>query len=212
MTRPNYGRLTAWLIAAWFAASLSAAALGLIQTEPGRPPFPLLVAVAVPLGAFGLWYAASRSFREFVLALSPRALTLVQSWRTAGFVFLVLARYRILPAGFALPAGWGDIAIGATAVFVASRLAVPKHRGIFILWQLLGMLDLVTAVTLGATAALVNPNGIPTTPMTVLPMSLIPTFAVPLLFLLHIICIAQARGWAKEQITGLGSGLNSVAV
>jgi hypothetical protein len=212
MTRPNYGRLTAWLIAAWFAASLSAAALGLIQTEPGRPPFPLLVAVAVPLGAFGLWYAASRSFREFVLALSPRALTLVQSWRTAGFVFLVLARYRILPAGFALPAGWGDIAIGATAVFVASRLAVPKHRGIFILWQLLGMLDLVTAVTLGATAALVNPNGIPTTPMTALPMSLIPTFAVPLLFLLHIICIAQARGWAKEQSTGLGSGLNSVAV
>ena len=89
---------------------------------------------------------------------------------------------------------------------------MPKHRGIFILWQLLGMLDLVTAVTLGATAALVNPNGIPTTPMTALPMSLIPTFAVPLLFLLHIICIAQARGWAKEQSTGLGSGLNSVAV
>jgi hypothetical protein len=48
--------------------------------------------------------------------------------------------------------------------------------------------------------------------MTALPMSLIPTFAVPLLFLLHIICIAQARGWAKEQSTGLGSGLNSVAV
>jgi hypothetical protein len=68
------------------------------------------------------------------------------------------------------------------------------------------------AVTLGATAALVNPNGIPTSPMTVLPMSLIPTFAVPLLFLLHIICIAQARGWAKEQTTGRGRGLNSVAV
>jgi hypothetical protein len=212
MTRPNYGRLTAWLIAAWFAASLSAAALGLIQTGPRRPPLPLLVAVVVPLGAFGIWYAASRSFREFVLALSPRALTLVQSWRTAGFVFLVLARYRILPAGFALPAGWGDIAIGATAVFVASRLAVPQHRRVFILWQLLGMLDLVMAVTLGATAALVNPNGIPTAPMTVLPMSLIPTFAVPLLFLLHTICIAQARHWAKEQSTVLGTGLDSVAV
>jgi len=108
----------------------------------------------VPLGAFGIWYAASRSFREFVLALNPRALTLVQSWRTAGFVFLVLARYHILPASFALPAGWGDIAVGATAVFVASRLAVSKHRRAFILWQLLGMLDLVMAVTLGATAAL----------------------------------------------------------
>jgi hypothetical protein len=212
MTRPNYGRLTTWLIAAWFATSLSAAALGWVKTDPGRPPLPLLLAVVVPLGAFGIWYAASRSFREFVLGLNPRALTLVQSWRTAGFVFLVLARYRILPASFALTAGWGDIAVGATALFVASRLTVPKHRRVFILWQLLGMLDLVTAVTLGAIVALVNPNGIPTTPMTELPMSLIPTFAVPVLFLLHIICIAQAKRWTKERSTGLGARLDSVAV
>jgi hypothetical protein len=212
MRKTNYGRITAWLIAAWFAISLTAAALGLIQRDPGRPPLPLLVAVVVPLAAFGIWYTASGSFREFVMGLSPQALTLVQSWRIAGFVFLVLARYRILPLSFALPAGWGDIAIGATAIFVASRLAVPKHRRVFIFWQLLGMLDLVTAVTMGATAALLNPNGIPTSPMGVLPLSLIPTFAVPLFFLLHVICIAQARGWAKEKNRGLETRFDSVAV
>jgi hypothetical protein len=74
------------------------------------------------------------------------------------------------------------------------------------------MLDLVTAVTLGATVALINPNGIPTSPMTVLPMSLIPTFAVPLLLLLHIICIAQALRWAKERSKNLGNRFDSVAV
>jgi hypothetical protein len=31
--------------------------------------------------------------------------------------------------------------------------------------------------------------------MTVLPMSYIPTFAVPLFLILHIICIAQTRLW-----------------
>jgi hypothetical protein len=34
--------------------------------------------------------------------------------------------------------------------------------------------------------------------MTVLPMSYIPTFAVPLFLILHIICIAQARRWPAD--------------
>jgi hypothetical protein len=36
--------------------------------------------------------------------------------------------------------------------------------------------------------------------MTVLPLSLIPTFAVPLLFILHFICIAQALRWPTPQV------------
>jgi hypothetical protein len=35
--------------------------------------------------------------------------------------------------------------------------------------------------------------------MTVLPLSLIPTFAVPLLLILHAISIAQARRWPQLQ-------------
>jgi len=64
------------------------------------------------------------------------------------------------------------------------------------------MVDLVTAVTLGATAGLINPQGVPTALMTVLPLSVIPTFLVPLFMMLHIICIAQARRWKARQSTG----------
>jgi hypothetical protein len=32
--------------------------------------------------------------------------------------------------------------------------------------------------------------------MTVLPLSLISTFGVPLMIILHVICIAQARQWS----------------
>jgi hypothetical protein len=103
----------------------------------------------------------------------------------------------VLPAVFALPAGYGDMAIGATAAFVAWRLADPAHRSSFILWQILGILDLVIAVSTGTTAAWLSPQGPSTAPMTVLPLSLIPTFLVPLFVMLHIICIAQARTWTS---------------
>jgi hypothetical protein len=48
---------------------------------------------------------------------------------------------------------------------------------------------------MGFTFVLLNPHGIPTALMTVLPLSLIPTFLVPFFLMLHIICIAQARAW-----------------
>ncbi len=147
---------------------------------------------------FSLWFARSEPFRRFVLALNPRTLTMVQSWRAGGFVFLALYTYGLLPGLFALPAGLGDFAVGATASLVALKLADANHRSRFILWQALGILDLVIAVTLGATASLIDPHGIPTSPMTVLPLSLIPTFAVPMLLILHLICIAHARRWPAQ--------------
>jgi hypothetical protein len=61
------------------------------------------------------------------------------------------------------------------------------------------MIDLVTAVGLGTTARMVDPAG-SMAPMTTLPLSLVPTFFVPLLFILHIICISQARAWSTSSI------------
>jgi len=55
------------------------------------------------------------------------------------------------------------------------------------------MFDLAPAVTMGAVSSILWPHGVNTAVVTALPLSLIPTFAVPLLLMLHIICIAQAR-------------------
>ncbi len=194
----NYARVTAGLFAAWFIAALAASALHVFSTVPSRPPIALGLAALLPIVGFSLWFAGSESFRRFVLTLNPSTLTLVQSWRIGGFVFLTLYTFGLLPGLFAWPAGLGDMFIGATASLVALKLANPDHRSRFILWHALGILDLVTAVTLGATASLIQPSGIPTTPMTMLPLSLIPTFIVPLLLIFHLICIAQARRWPAQ--------------
>ena len=167
--------------------------------------------MTIPIVAFLLCFATSAAFRQFALSLNPRTLTFVQSWRIAGFTFLVLYAAGILPGVFALPAGGGDIAIGATAPLVAVKLANFNHRRGFIFWQILGISDLVMAVTLGTIARLISPDGVGTGVMTVLPLSLIPTFAVPLLIMLHVICIAQARQWTERQYSHVGEQLSSSA-
>jgi hypothetical protein len=208
----KYAKLTAGLIGAWFVFSLTASALHVYQTGPGDPPLPLGLAALTPIILFLVWFSLSPGLRQFTMSLSPRVLTIVQSWRIAGFVFLVLAAYGILPEIFARSAGWGDIFIGATAPLVALKLASPNHRRSFLLWQMLGITDLVLAVTLGTLARVIDPHGVPTNAMTVLPMSLIPTFGVPLFLILHIICIAQARRWSAQQPLKIGEPLPSTAV
>ena len=99
--------------------------------------------------------------------------------------------------------------IGVTAPFAALRLANPAHRKAFILWQVLGITDLVNALALGALAGVIDPHGIPTAAMTVLPMSYIPTFAVPLFLILHIICIAQARRWPVTHFAATGNSFQT---
>lgn len=195
----RYAKLTSWLIGAWFVVSLLASGLHLYQNSPNQPPLPLGLAALTPVIVFFVWFALSASFREFTMSLNVRALTVVQTLRIVGYVFLVLASYGILPRMFALSAGWGDIVIGATAALAAFNLATPKRRGSFIVWQLLGIADLVNAVLMGTLGRVIDPHGIPMGAMAVLPLSLIPTFGVPLFLILHVICIAQARRWPAEQ-------------
>lgn len=196
----RYAKLTSWLLGAWFVVSLAASGLHLYQNSPNQPPLPLGLAALTPLIAFFAWFALSASFREFTMSLNVRALTVIQTLRIVGYVFLVLASYGILPRLFALSAGWGDILIGATAALAAFNLATPMRRRSFIVWQLLGIADLVNAVLLGTLGGVIDPHGIPMGAMTVLPLSLIPTFGVPLFLILHVICIAQALRWPAQEI------------
>jgi hypothetical protein len=211
MNNASYGKLTAGLIAVWFTFALSASALQLFKTDPTLPPLALGLAALIPVAAFLIWFATSAGFRQFALSLNPRTLTIVQSWRIAGFTFLALYSFGLLPGVLALPAGWGDIVIGATAPLAAIKFANFSRRRAFVFWQILGILDLVTAMTLGTTARLISPREMAPSIMTVLPMSLIPTFGVPLFVMLHVICIAQAMRWKGRQDLHLGEQLVSAA-
>ncbi len=191
----TYRKFIAGLVAGWFVFTFFASALHVFNNDSNRIGLAVALAAVAPIVTFWLWFTVSEKFRRFILSLNPRILTGVQSWRILGFVFVLLEAHSILPSTFALPAGYGDMAIGATASFVAWKLAHPGHRNSFILWQALGIADLVMAVGLGVTVSLLSPQSISMAAMTVLPLSLVPVFAVPLLLICHIICIEQARAW-----------------
>jgi len=191
----NYKKVTTGIIVGWFIFALSASALDLFKNDPNSIGLAVAIAALTPIIVFSLWFAASAGFRQFALSLDPRIFTSAQASRIIGFTFVLLEVRGVLPAIFAWPAGYGDMAIGMTAAFVAWKLAEPGHRNSFILWQVLGIADLVLAVSLGTTARLLDPQGASMVAMTVLPLSLVPTFLVPLFVIFHLICIAQARTW-----------------
>jgi hypothetical protein len=196
--------LVAFLFTAWLALVFILGARGAFVGQPGSPPLALLISFVVPLSLFLIGYQTIRPFRDFVLSADLRIIVGMQAWRWAGFGFLTLYTYRVLPGIFAWPAGVGDMLVGITAVTVlASLLRSPAFAASkrFVLWNLLGILDLAVAVSIGALVPLFAPNlygTVTTSPMAQLPLVLIPAYLVPTFLMLHLTALFQSRRAAKH--------------
>jgi len=187
------------IVAFWLLAIVVLGMAGVFEAGPGRPPLPLLVALVTPPALFLIAYQVSTAFRGFVLGLDLRMLTAMQTWRVLGGMFLFLYAFDLRPALFAFPAGIGDVAVGVAAVFVLRAMLDdhPHWRRRVLLLNLGGLLDFVGAI---ATGVLTSNSAIglfaPATPMPsmgLMPLSLIPTFAVPLWIIIHFASLLQLR-------------------
>jgi hypothetical protein len=202
-TSSGIATLVAFFFAAWLTLVIVLAARGAFAGTPGAPPLALLIGLVGPLSVFLVGYQTIRPLRDFVLSADLRLIVGMQAWRWAGFGFLALYTYRVLPGIFAWPAGVGDMLVGITAVPVlSSLLRNPKFAAgkRFVLWNLLGILDLVVAVSMGALVPLLAPNfyeSTNTAPMTQLPLVLIPAFLVPAFLMLHLTALFQSRRLAR---------------
>jgi len=198
--RAGLGRTRAALLAGaapvlfggWFTASAVIAGHGWYHARLGHGVPWLPVAAA---GFFGTLLALRRIpavARALAAPGTVNRLELPHSFRAAeGTAFLATMALGHLPALFALPAGLGDIAAGLAAPLVARRLAHGGGRRAALWFNTFGMTDLITALTLGALTGFqllnVTPSG---APISELPLALIPTAAVPLLFALHITSVS----------------------
>jgi hypothetical protein len=188
----------------WLLLVVSLGASGAFVGPPGRPPLPIAIGVTAPLVLFFACLRLTPSFREFVLTLDLRLIAGMQAWRWAGLGFLSLYAHNVLPAIFALPAGLGDMAIGATAPWIILALARRPGfaaSGTFIRWNVLGILDLLIAISIGTASALFAtgaPGEISTAPMATLPLLLIPAFLVPFFLMLHVTALMQSRQTPAE--------------
>lgn len=195
----------ALVLAAWFVLIVALGAAGAFVTPLGSPPLPIALGATVPLALFFAGLGLSRPFRDFVAAIDLRLILGVQAWRFAGFTFLVLYAYDLLPGAFALPAGLGDIAIAATAPLVLFAVVQqPRFVAgrIFAVWNALGILDLVVAVGSGALSATFASGAvgeITMLPMGRLPLVIVPAYFVPIFIMLHVAALMQARRAAAKR-------------
>ncbi len=198
--RAGQGRRSAALLAGgaavvlggWFTASAVIAGHGWYHARLGHGVPWMPVVVVGFLAALLVLRRIPVVSRALAAPGMVSRLELPHSFRAAeGSAFLAVMALGHLPALFALPAGLGDVAAGIAAPLVARSLARGGSRRAALWFTAFGMTDLIVALTLGALTGFqlvnVTPSG---APISELPLALIPTAAVPLLFALHITSVS----------------------
>ena len=198
--------LVAAALALWFFLILAAGATGALAGPIG-PGIPGVgIAVLIPIALMSLLVLGTARGRDLVRQAPLNALVSVNVLRILGITFVLLYWAKRLPAPFALAAGWGDVGVGLLAIPLAlslTRRASTIPKGMLVMWNVLGVADLVTAVTLGATSSpgplQLFHNGPSSAIMASLPWILIPCFLVPLFFFIHLCIFYRLRTLRSKQ-------------
>ena len=174
---------------AWFALIWLIALTEAFRVFP--PLLPLAIFAPVVVGL--VLIIRSRRIAAALDAMPPSWLVGLQVYRIFGGAFLVQLALGNLSPVFALPAGTGDVLVGVLALPVAFYLARHERSGraLAVGWNLLGILDLLTAITLGFLASTGRLGGAPR-PL-VYPLLMVPAFGVPLSFILHGVSLWQLK-------------------
>jgi hypothetical protein len=149
-----------------------------------RPPAPQLMLAGITIALL----VAARHWpplREFVRTVDLRALVLFHVTRFVGFYFLALHARGELPWAFAVPGGWGDIAVAATALpLLLVRADTPAGRRAYLTWNVFGLVDILGVVLTAARLAFRDPASM--SALLELPLSLLLTFVVPIIVATHV--------------------------
>jgi hypothetical protein len=208
MTMPlsTVQKLTTVTIAGlWIGLAVALATTGIYATQ--ATPVPAVgVMVGLPVIVVGGAALLSVRVREALLALPVPLLVGLNTMRIfAGGFMVVLALQGRLSGPFPQFAGWGDVIVGLTAIPLAAAAArsFSRNRGAVLAWNILGTLDLVTAVSLGVLSAPGSPlqnfgETIGSTAMWWLPWSNIPTLLVPFYLITHGIIFARLARSSRQ--------------
>lgn len=179
------GVVTYLVLAIWSGAVLTAIVAG-VFAGGGASQLLLPAAQAIPIAAVAIGYRAWPRFRTYLLTLDLRLVLTAQLWRVIGIAFLFALAFDQLPAGFAVPAGVGDLATGIAALAVVLSLGNGSlTRGRLYAFTALGVGDFLVA---NATGLSLEPSALTAWPLAIFPTIMIPFFAV-----LHLVAVLQSR-------------------
>ena len=128
--------------------------------------------------------------RAWVLNIGFRGLVLFHVTRLlAGAYFLVLCQRGELPCGFARPAGWGDIVVAVLALAVLGAMRTEFAKTLLLIWNTIGLIDIVFVVFSALRFGLQDWQSMHA--LRELPLSLLPTFLVPLIIASHLLIFVR---------------------
>jgi len=186
------------LLLAWLFSALALSRSGFFQASAANvPTIPL--GLLIPIAAGVILFRRWQLFRRVIDGIPQSWIVIIQVYRVEGLVFLTLLAKGLLPGAFAWPAGIGDIIVGllAPVAGIAYMRSARGSAGLLWAWNLLGMADLIVAVTTGFPTSpsqlqllsLDRPNQL----ISAFPLVLIPVFLVPLSVLLHLASLEKLR-------------------
>lgn len=177
-------RVCFWL---WFGA---AAWVGYARLLQRLPPASVQVILFALTGGCLFAYFRLAAVRNWVNGLDIRALVLLHVSRFVGFYFIALYLRSELPRAFAVPAGIGDIIVAIGAIVVGLWPFEPSARlRAIAIWNVVGLFDILMVVVNAMRINLSAPGELRA--LTRLPLSLLPTFLVPLIIATHVILFVR---------------------
>jgi hypothetical protein len=177
-------RLIFW---SWFAVAVLVGQQRLLQRLP-PPAVPGIVLVLTALLLIG--YFCLTALREWVHRLDLRGLVLIHVSRLIGIYFLALYARGELPYAFAVPGGVGDIIVALFALLVVFLpVGFERRQHLIYIWNVVGFIDIMLIVVTAAYFSFSWPTQMRA--LTRLPLSLLPTFLVPLIIATHIVIFAR---------------------
>jgi hypothetical protein len=180
-SRVSSARFYPIVLAVWFAVAYALGESGrLAVLEPPAPQMILLGLTAILL----LNEAMLPGLRRWIASLDLRSVIAVHLSRFVGVYFLVLHERGQLPSDFAVKGGWGDIVVASGALALLAVPGLIARRRLVLSWNVVGFLDILFVVTTAARLAEADPASMRA--LLRLPLSLLPTFFVPLVIATHV--------------------------
>lgn len=173
-----------WLLAAVFVSYFQVLA---------RLPLPAVQGILFLLTALLLaGYFKLGGLRAWLDSLDLRALVLFHLTRFVGIYFLLLYERGQLPYDFAVRGGWGDIIVASFALLICVvPLGSALRLRVITIWNVVGFADILMVVVTAARHGLAGDRQLQA--LTVLPLSLLPTFIVPVIIATHVILFLRLK-------------------
>lgn len=171
----------------WLGAAIAAGHFRLLERFPPVAQQALIVGLAALIV---LSYFRISALRTWVDSLDLRVLVLVHLTRFLGVYFLLLYQRGELPRAFVVPGSVTDIIVATMALPIAfAPLDDHARRRAIVIWNAIGFVGLLLTLMGAARINLDTPAELRA--LSYLPLSLVPTFLMPLLIAIHVIIFVR---------------------